>query len=136
MLNINISSQKLPDPSSLRDLFVSIGWGKTEEYDLATLQASSEGMTKIYTAYDGARLVGVARILSDGQTTTQLVDVIVSSSYQKQGIGRKLVKIVLEEYAHTAVYADAFEENAAFFQSCGLFNKTGKLISFSKAPVK
>lgn len=135
MTNIEFSSQKLPDPISLRDLFVSVGWGKAEEYDLGSLQASLDGMSRIYSAYDGVGLVGIARVLSDGQTVTQLIDVVVSPSHQKQGVGRKLVMMMLKEYSHTAIYADSFEGNAAFFQSCGLFNKTGKLIVFSKAPV-
>src|SRR5690606_22307427 len=119
MDNITITSQGLPDAAALRDLFVSVRWGKAEQYDLGALQASLEGMSRVYSAYEDGKLVGVARVLSDGQTVAQIIDVVVSPSRQKRGIGRSLVKVILEEYSHTAIYADAFEENEKFFRSCG-----------------
>lgn len=75
----------------------------------------------------------MARVLSDGHTVSWLVDVVVAPSHQSKGVGKTLVGMALQEYAHTAFYTHGFESNQQFLASCGLFDKTGKLISFSKA---
>lgn len=134
MANIVYQAEKPKNARDLLDLFVSVGWGKPEQYDLGLLQASIEGMTSIYTAYDDSRLVGMARVLSDGHTVSWLVDIAVAPTHQKQGIGRTLVNMAMQEYGHTAFYTHGFDKNQQFLQSCGLFNKTGMLISFTKAP--
>jgi len=46
----------------------------------------------IVTARDGGRLVGVSRSLSDFAFCTYLSDLAVRKSYQKQGIGRELIR--------------------------------------------
>lgn len=43
------------------------------------------------TAWDGARLVGISRALTDFTYVAYLADLAVDSNYQKQGIGRRLV---------------------------------------------
>jgi len=43
-------------------------------------------------AWDGARLVGVVRVLSDGYTFSAVADILVDPDYQRMGIGRALVQ--------------------------------------------
>jgi len=133
MPNLEFKSQS-PKPEEFKALLLSVGWGEPEQYDLSELQTSLDGMTKIYTVYNNAELVATARILSDNSSTTQIIDVIVKTNYQRQGIGKKLVKEIMQDYAHTAIYTDALIKNKDFFESCGLHNKNEKLIVFSKAP--
>ena len=47
-------------------------------------------------AYDGARLVGVARALTDFSYCCYLSDLAVLSAYQRQGIGKELIKRIHE----------------------------------------
>ena len=133
-MQITYQSEKPKNAHEVRDLLVSVGWGKAAQYDVSALQASSENMTSIFTAYDNGKLVGMARVLSDRHTVSWLVDVVVSPSYQSKGVGRTLVGMAMQEYAHTAFYTHGFENNQKFLSQCGLFDKTGKLISFTKAP--
>jgi len=44
------------------------------------------------TAWDGARLVGISRSLTDFTYVTYLADLAVDASYQKQGIGKRLIE--------------------------------------------
>ncbi len=44
------------------------------------------------TAWDGAKLVGVARSVTDFQYCCYLSDLAVDTAYQKQGIGRSLIR--------------------------------------------
>lgn len=55
-----------------------------------------EGMLKhanlVITAWDGERLIGIARSLTDFSYVTYLADLAVDAEYQKRGIGRQLIK--------------------------------------------
>lgn len=44
------------------------------------------------TAWDGARLVGIARSLTDFSYVAYLSDLAVDAAYQRRGIGRRLVE--------------------------------------------
>jgi predicted N-acetyltransferase YhbS len=44
------------------------------------------------TAWDGERLVGIARTLTDFSYVAYLADLAVDAGYQRQGIGRRLVE--------------------------------------------
>jgi predicted N-acetyltransferase YhbS len=46
----------------------------------------------VLTAWDGERLVGIARSVSDFSYCTYLSDLAVRASHQKQGIGRELIR--------------------------------------------
>jgi GNAT superfamily N-acetyltransferase len=45
----------------------------------------------IVTAWDEARLVGIARALTDFVYVTYLADLVVDEDYQRQGIGKTLI---------------------------------------------
>jgi predicted N-acetyltransferase YhbS len=44
------------------------------------------------TAWDGEKLVGIARTLTDYTYVAYLADLAVDSKYQRQGIGKRLVE--------------------------------------------
>lgn len=50
----------------------------------------------IVSAWDGERLVGVARSLTDFCYCCYLSDLAISEAYKKSGIGKKLIDITLE----------------------------------------
>jgi GNAT superfamily N-acetyltransferase len=50
----------------------------------------------VFTAWDGPRLVGFARVLTDQVYRATLWDVVVDESYQGRGVGEGLVAYVLE----------------------------------------
>ena len=45
----------------------------------------------IITAWDGERLVGIARALTDFVYVTYLADLVVDEDYQRKGIGKRLL---------------------------------------------
>jgi ribosomal protein S18 acetylase RimI-like enzyme len=47
-------------------------------------------------ARDADRMVGMARLLSDGVCNAYLVDVWTASSHRRQGIGSSMVRLLLE----------------------------------------
>jgi predicted N-acetyltransferase YhbS len=60
-----------------------------------------EGMVKnadlLVTAWDGAKLVGVARSVTDFHYACYLSDLAVDVSYQRSGIGRTLIDVTLKQ---------------------------------------
>lgn len=62
--------------------------------DLPRLEGMLENANVLVTAWDGERLVGVARGLSDFHYCCYLSDLAVDREYQRRGIGKELVDLV------------------------------------------
>ncbi len=64
-----------------------------------------EGMLKnadlLVTAWDGEQLVGIARSVTDFSYCCYLSDLAVDEAYQKQGIGRRLIRETEKALAQT-----------------------------------
>jgi ribosomal protein S18 acetylase RimI-like enzyme len=56
------------------------------------LRRSFEQSEHVVLARDGGRVVGMARLLSDGVCNAYLVDVWTASSHRRQGIGSAMVR--------------------------------------------
>jgi GNAT superfamily N-acetyltransferase len=56
------------------------------------LRASFERSEHVAIAWDGDRVVGMARLLSDGVCNAYLLDVWTMSAYRRQGIGTAMVR--------------------------------------------
>lgn len=64
--------------------------------DPGRIQGMVENANLVITARDNGRLVGVARSVSDLVYCTYLSDLAVDAEYQKQGIGKELIRITKE----------------------------------------
>ncbi|MCX8642196.1 MULTISPECIES: GNAT family N-acetyltransferase [unclassified Gilliamella] len=62
--------------------------------DHKRFQAMLDNANLIITAWDKDTLVGIARCLTDFVYITYLADLAVDNRYQKQGIGKQLIKEV------------------------------------------
>lgn len=60
------------------------------------LRRSFEQSEHVVLARDGGRVVGMARLLSDGVCNAYLVDVWTSSSHRRQGIGSAMVRALVD----------------------------------------
>ncbi len=83
------------DLDQLTVLFNSVGWERrtAERERLAQLV---RGSLYVVSAWDGARLVGFARAISDGAFNAYISTVAVLPAYQKRGIGRELIRRLLD----------------------------------------
>jgi predicted N-acetyltransferase YhbS len=79
----------------LADLFERSGINRPTR-DLARIGRMIEYANLMITAWDGDLLVGVARSLTDFSYACYLSDLAVDAAYQKQGIGRELVRLTRE----------------------------------------
>jgi ribosomal protein S18 acetylase RimI-like enzyme len=88
--------------------------GRTPE----ALERSFEASQHVVFARDGNRVVGMARLLSDGVCNAYLVDVWTLSSYRREGIGSSLVQHLLAAVPgqHVGLQTD---DAQAFYASLG-----------------
>jgi ribosomal protein S18 acetylase RimI-like enzyme len=82
------------------------------------LQASFERSQHVAIAWAGDRVVGMARLLSDGVCNAYLLDVWTMSAYRRQGIGAAMVRqlMVRAPGQHIGLQTDDAE---AFYTSLG-----------------
>ena len=70
------------------------------------------------TAYDGDKLVGCLRILSDGYFFGTITELLVLPLYQGQGIGSRLIQLA-KEHTPTMLYFGARQGVEAFYEKNG-----------------
>jgi predicted N-acetyltransferase YhbS len=62
-----------------------------------TIERLVRESTRVVAAYDGDRLVGFCRVISDGSSVAWLGDVFVLAEYRGRGIGEELVRDAVED---------------------------------------
>ena len=87
--NINLIS-----PDAVHKLLLPTYWGKKRT--LETVEKSMKNSLCI-GAFCGDELVGFARVITDYATTFYLCDVVVSEEHRGKGIGKMLVRHVVED---------------------------------------
>lgn len=82
------------------------------------LRRSFHASQHVVFARDADRLVGMARLLSDGVCNAYLVDVWTMSAYRRQGIGSAMIRLLLEEVPgqHVGLQSD---DAIPFYASLG-----------------
>lgn len=71
--------------------YISAQW-ITSEDDTSFLLPALSGSTLVAGAFDGNKIIGCGRAISDGCSDAYIQDVFVSPEYRGQGIGRELIK--------------------------------------------
>lgn len=79
-----------PPPEALMGLYRSVGWSTSEP---AVLHEAVEKSGWVATAWDSERLVGLARVLTDGVFVVYFQELLVHPAYQHQGVGKELLDL-------------------------------------------
>ena len=78
---------------SIIDLYIDSGLGERRPvHDRERMAAMLRNANLVITAWDGERLIGIARSLTDWTYVTYLSDLAVRKKFQRQGIGRELIR--------------------------------------------
>ena len=93
------------------------GNGKKKDYD--KIQKAFEQSFKVITAWTDDRLIGAARMLSDGVCYGMIFDVGVLPEYQKLGIGKGLIKGLLKDNEHLCIHLTSTFGNEEFYIKLG-----------------
>lgn len=109
------------EESEILPLYRSVGWSNYYERP-EMLQKAYAGSLCILGAYENDKLIGIIRAVGDGHSVVFIQDIIVHPEYQRQGIGTKLMQVMLERYGHVyqiELATDNTEKTIAFYKSLG-----------------
>ena len=87
------------------------------DYDIELAAEALQRTTNV-TAWDGDRLVGCVRILTDGYLFGTIPEIFVDPEYQRHGIGRRLMERAWD-LSPTSLYFGAQPGNEPFFEKLG-----------------
>jgi predicted GNAT family acetyltransferase len=91
------------------------------------LRRSFEASQHVAIAWAGDRVVGMARLLSDGVCNAYVVDVWTLSAYRRQGIAAEMMKLLVDAVPgqHVGLFTDDMQ---AFYAAVG-FGRQGDFLS-------
>ena len=81
------------DPAVLQALYEHAAWARGRSVD--GIRRMLAGTDYQFSAWDGRRLVGFARVITDGVYRATLWDVVVHPDYQGRGVGEELMNRIL-----------------------------------------
>jgi ribosomal protein S18 acetylase RimI-like enzyme len=104
-------------------LYRANGWSSAEKPELAE---ALRGSHFLVSAWDGDRLVGLANALSDGCLVVYYPHLLVRPEYQRRGIGRELMRLLMARYEGFHQHILVADGNAIdFYRKCG-FERAGR----------
>lgn len=110
---------KYSDNGFEADAFVTLAkrvWPR--EYDLAAAAAALARTTNI-GAWEGKRLIGAVRVLTDGYFFATVPEILVDPDYQRRGIGRELMLRALAAAPRGMLFFGAQPQSVGFFEKLG-----------------
>jgi N-acetylglutamate synthase-like GNAT family acetyltransferase len=93
MAELNLSLKKTVDAESVKKLLEQADWGQGRKSTEIQQQIHSSDI--VFTVFDGTKIVGFARVLSDYSYVATIWDFIVDKTYQGKGVGSRLLKAIL-----------------------------------------
>lgn len=117
--------QNVPlDPAAVIDLFRAAALNGPLD-DPERMRAMLENAQLLISAWDGDRLVGVARTLTDFAFNGFLADLAVHPEYQRRGIGQELIRRTLatsdgvKYIVHSASTSEGYYPHVGFTPADG-----------------
>jgi GNAT superfamily N-acetyltransferase len=121
-LNFNYSLSKSLSEEKVLELYSDAGWISYTK-DMPKLMRGIENSLDVISAWDGDRLIGLIRTIGDRETIIYIQDILVLKDYKRQGIGRYLMKQVLDKYQDVRqiiLLTDSELEQKYFYESMGM----------------
>ncbi len=122
MKNIKYSELKEYNWDDIYDLYHDAGWfAYTDNFE--SLKRGINNSLILIGAYDDERLVGLIRVIGDGETIIYIQDILILDSYQRLGIGTVLLDMVFDKYKavrQKMLITDNTIKTVEFYKSNGM----------------
>ena len=92
---IEVVLDRFPETGQVVGLLRSVGWDLRAS-EPASLERALRGTTEFATAWDGDRLIGTARSISDGAQNALIATVVVDPAYQGLGVGERMMHLLTD----------------------------------------
>lgn len=96
--------------------------------DRARMAKMLAGANLVVSAWDDERLIGIARSLSDFCYATYLSDLAVHRDYQRQGIGRELIRRTQEASTPANICLFAAPDAVDYYPHVGFGARSGWML--------
>jgi len=119
---IAYDDRSMPAVMDYLTLVESTGWPGIAEKGPRKMSEALAGSWYIVCAYDGDRLVGSGRVVSDGAHQALICDLIVLPEYQGKGIGSEILTRLLKkcrEHDITMVSLFAAQGKGGYYKRFG-----------------
>lgn len=121
-MDISLRETKDIDYDKVTDAFYSVRLLKYPEkrnlYKKA-IEKAFRSSQYVVSAWDGERMVGFTRVLTDGSLFATIWNLIVIPNYQIKGIGKILVQKCLDRYPKLHFYTIADQGVYRFYEKLG-----------------
>jgi len=106
--------------SELAELFTNSGINRSI-HDLKRIQKMIDNSDELISAWENEKLVGIIRALTDYSYSCYISELAVHKSYQRHGIGKRLVDILIEKLGQEEIKYMLTSSYAAieFYKRCG-----------------
>lgn len=101
-MDIEYSFDKRPTVDDIIELYDNAGLPRPT-YDRDRMQKMYDNSNLIVTAWDGEKLVGVSRSITDWVWACYLSDLAVRHNYKKVGIGKQLINLTKEKVGNQSM---------------------------------
>jgi GNAT superfamily N-acetyltransferase len=85
-----------PSMESYFDLFETTGWNREYSVTSQELATTLAGSQHVVTAYEGEKLVGSGRVVTDGVLHAMIYDLIVHPDHQGHSIGSTILDMLVQ----------------------------------------
>lgn len=104
-------------------LYKLAGWLPDEESDYSKIKTALENSHCAYGAFDGEKMVGFFRAISDRIGDAYLLELFVEPAYRRRGIGERLCRAVT---LHLAGDGITWQTCISTPEGAGVYAKLGK----------
>lgn len=123
MMKIEINETKNISLEAIIELYRENEWSSADKPKL--LHNALINSHSLVSAWDGEKLVGIANAISDGFLVVYFPHLLVLPNYQRKGIGKKIMDIMLLKYKNFHQQMLTADRNAIkFYSECG-FERAG-----------
>lgn len=119
---IKIKEDIIPEIEEIMNLYEDAEWYAYTK-DRIRLKNAIDNSLKVLTAWNNHKLVGLIRVVGDNHTIIYIQDILVLKEYQGQGIGSKLLNLILEKYKsirQIVLMTDNTKETIGFYKKNGM----------------
>lgn len=124
--NIEIKDNTIPSISDLVCLYNDAGWINYTN-NIEMLKHAYYNSLRIVSLWDGNKLIGIIRVVGDGYSIIYIQDLIISTQYQRQGLGSMLLNYVMNSYRNVyqkVLLTDNQVSTIKFYESYGFIDSS------------
>lgn len=134
-MTIKFNTNKDIHIDKLEALYNDVGWSAYTN-DLKVLKQAVLRSLDVITAWDDDKLVGLIRVVGDGQTILYIQDILVLNAYQNKGVATKLLQEMLSKYSNVrqkVLLTEEAPDVRHFYEKNGFDScDKGSIVAFAK----